>query len=226
MPNQDKTTVIIPAKNEAGTIESVIESVKKYADEVIVIDGHSDDNTSSIARKCGARVIPDNKKGKGAALRIAANEATNNNLVFIDGDNSHSAEDIPKIIAPIINDEADLVITSRYRGGSDDIFNNLDFFLRITGSHIITFLINLRWNTLFTDSQNGFRATKKSVFADLGLSENKTTVEQEMLMKALKKKYRVKEIASHENIRQTGQSKIKLRRVWHLYALCLLKNIF
>lgn len=220
-----KVSVVIPAKNEAFTIRSIIKEAKKHAFEVLVIDGYSTDNTQTIAEEEGAKIVQD-IKGKGKAIQIGIKIAQGDIIVFIDADGSHDAKDIPKLILPIINDKADMVIASRCRGGSDELQGNIDRCLRLIGGALTVLIINLRWKQNLTDVQNGFRAIKKNVAKLLNLTEDITTIEQEMTMKVLKKKFRIKEIPSHEYERKYGSSTISLKKVWHRYIFSLVKNLF
>lgn len=221
-----KVSVVIPAKNEAPTIRDIIKGVKKYAFEVLVIDGNSKDDTAKIAEDEGTTVYRDTGKGKGLALRLGIEKARGDIIVFIDADGSHDPEDIPKLIAPIYpNDEADLVIGSRGRGGSDELQGDVDMCMRHIGGEIINLLIDLRWKAGITDAQNGFRAIKASLAKSLDLKERITTIEQEMLMKVLKKGFRVSEVATHEYARKYGTSVIDLRKAWFRYLYCLFKNL-
>ena len=180
-----RVTVVIAARDEEGVIASVVDEVRPFADELLVVDGHSSDRTREIAAQHGARVILDGGRGKGQALRLALDQATTGIVVFIDADGSHDPRDIPKQVAPIQANEADLVIGSRQTGGSDELHGTLEQFIRYIGSQLITLAINYRWNVRLTDSQNGFRAIRREVGTRLGLTSNLTTIEQEMLMKAL-----------------------------------------
>lgn len=226
MPLRDASvSVIIPAKNEEQTVGEVIESVREYADEVLVVDGRSEDATPTIATELGARLIQDHGRGKGDAVRLAIREAAGDILVFVDADLSHEPTDIPKLVAPIRQGEADLVVGSRPRGGSDEMTGDLDRFIRWFGQQIIQLGINYRFGVRLTDAQNGFRSISKRVAADLDLRENLTTIEQEMVMKVLKEGYRVAEIPSHEFERGAGRSKISIRRTWHRYVYQWLRDL-
>jgi glycosyltransferase involved in cell wall biosynthesis len=221
-----RVTVVIPAKDEEGLIGEIVDQVKPYADEVLVVDGHSRDRTAEIATAHGARVIQDNGQGKGEALRLALARAEGEIVVFIDADGSHDPHDIPKLVAPIRAGESDLVIGSRGKGGSDELHGTLEQFIRYSGSQVIMLAINYRWNVRLTDSQNGFRAIRRDVGARLGLTSNLTTIEQEMLMKALKQGYRVSEIASHEYERRWGTSKVVVWKLWFAYVWSFIRNLF
>jgi dolichol-phosphate mannosyltransferase len=227
LPSALKTvTVVIPTRDEEGLIGEIIESVRPHADEILVVDGHSKDRTGEIAASHGAKVVLDHRKGKGEALRLSIAEATGDIVVFIDADGSHDARDIPGLVDPIKAGNADLVIASRGRGGSDELHGTIEQFIRYVGSQLIMLAINYRWNVRLTDSQNGFRAIRRDVAAQLGLDSNLTTIEQEMLMKALKKGFRVSEIASHEYERKWGTSKVVVWRLWFAYIWSFLRNIF
>lgn len=223
--NKPSITIVIPAKNEEKTIAEIIEAVKPYGDEILLVDGHSQDQTRQIAKSLGARVELDHRKGKGDAIRTAIEKVTNDIIVFIDADGSHDANDIPKLIAPIIKDEADLVIGSRSLGGSDEAWGTIPDFIRNVGSHIILLAINYRFGVLFTDSQNGFRAIRTSSAKKLVLKENLTTIEQEMLIKCIKIGCRIKEIPTHEYRRKFGESRFKVWKVAPRYVWSLIKNL-
>ena len=218
-------SVVIPTRDEEGLIGEIVDLVRPYADEVLVIDGHSRDRTREIAAEHGARVVFDGGKGKGEALRMAFEVATGDIVVFIDADGSHETKDIPAMVAPIIAGQSDMVVGSRGKGGSDELHGTLGQLIRYVGSQIIMLGINYRWNVRLTDSQNGFRAIRRDVGRQLGLTSNLTTIEQEMLMKALKKGFRVSEIPSHEYERKWGTSKVVVWKLWFAYVWSFLRNL-
>ena len=218
-------TVVVPTRDEEGLIGEIIDAVRPSCDEVLVVDGHSKDRTREIAQQHQARVILDHGKGKGEALRLSLEEASGDIVVFIDADGSHDPRDIPALIAPIAAGEADLVIGSRGRGGSDELHGTFEQLIRYIGSQIIMLGINYRWNVRLTDSQNGFRAIRRDVGKSLGLKSNLTTIEQEMMMKALKRGFRVTEIPSHEYQRRWGTSKVVVWKLWFAYVWSFLRNL-
>jgi glycosyltransferase involved in cell wall biosynthesis len=220
-----RVTVVVPTRDEEGLIGEIVDAVRPSCDEVLVVDGHSKDRTREIAAEHGARVVLDHGKGKGEAMRLALEEATGDIVVFIDADGSHEPRDIPALVAPIIAGEADMVIGSRGRGGSDELHGTLEQLIRYIGSQIIMLGINYRWNVRLTDSQNGFRAIRRDVGRSLGLTSNLTTIEQEMMMKALKKGFRVTEIPSHEYERKWGTSKVVVWKLWFAYVWSFLRNL-
>ncbi len=223
---ESKISIVIPTLDEADTIAEIIEGCKPYGDEVLVVDGHSRDRTREVAESLGVKVILDNRKGKGEALRHVVNFVNGNIIVFIDADGSHDPKDIPKLVEPIIKDEADHVSGSRLIGGSSELHGGFDECFRLMGSSFITACINWRFKVKLSESQNGFRAIKTDVIKQLGLEENITTIEQEMIMKTLKKGFRMAEVPSHEYERKKGYSKISLRKVWFRYVYTLVKYLF
>jgi dolichol-phosphate mannosyltransferase len=221
----ENLTVAICTKNESDGIQEVIESCKPFCNNILVVDGHSTDNTVEKAKACGAAVILDGGKGKGDGIRTAIDYLTDGIIVFIDGDLSHEAKDIPLLAQPIIDGQSDLVIGSRKRGGSDELHGSLGEFIRLTGSGIITLSINYRFGVRLTDTQNGFRSISVKAAKKLNLKEDIFTIEQEMVMKALKKGYRVFEVPSHEYRRKYGNSKIVIHKVAVRYVWTLLKYL-
>jgi dolichol-phosphate mannosyltransferase len=220
-----KLSAIILARNEEKSICDIIQRTIPHCDEVLVVDGHSTDTTADVARQSGVRLIQDNGKGKGDGIRVGSSAASHEVIVFLDADGSHDPADIPRLVEPILRGDADLVIGSRGKGGSDELHGDFDKLMRLLGSNIILIGINWRWNVGLTDSQNGFRAIRRDVILDLHLNENITTIEQEMTMKALKRGYRVSEIPTHEYARIHGKSSIVLSRVWFRYIYSFLKNL-
>lgn len=225
MAQKPKISIVIPSRDEAPTIAEIIRGVQSYADEMLVVDGHSKDHTREIAQREGARVILDHGKGKGEALRLAIQEVTGDIIVFIDADGSHDVQDIPRLLKPIIEDDVDMVIGSRMRGGSDELHGEFLELVRLWGSGVITLCINWRFGKHLTDYQNGLRAIKTDVARKLTLQENHTTIEQEMSIECLKRKFRVEEVPTHEYRRRFGKSKISLLRHGPRYVYTLIKKL-
>lgn len=220
-----RVTVAIPTLNEEATIGDVVRSVLPFADEVLVVDGHSTDRTREIAQEAGARVELDPRLGKGAALRHALAIASHEVVVFMDADGSHEPTDIPRLVAPIRNDVADMVVGCRMTGGSDELHGDLFKFTRLIGSEILTMTINYRWRVHLTDVQNGFRALKRDMGLALGLRENRFAIEEEMVMRAVRRRYRVVNVSSHEYRRRHGVSRIVLQRDWFSFVWCVFKHV-
>lgn len=223
--SRENVTVAIVARNEEATVGNVIRSVLPTCGEALLIDGNSTDRTREIAESLGVTVHRDAGRGKGDGIRKAIEVAAGDIIVFIDADGSHDPNDIPALAAPIITGRADLVIGSRWTGGSDELGGDVSKFIRSTGSHMITLAINYRWGVRLTDSQNGFRAISTKAARGITTTENSFTIEQEMIMQCLKNGYRITEVSSHEYRRQAGTSQIAVWKVAPRFAWCLVKNL-
>jgi dolichol-phosphate hexosyltransferase len=210
-------TLVIPAKNEEGGIAEIIGLSKKWVDEIIVIDGHSQDRTRELALSQGAKVFLDNKKGKGDAYKVGIKQATGDLIVFIDADGSHDPQQIPFLVEPLMKDEADFVIGSRFKGGSDEWKGDLNTYIRAIGGGFLVLMINYIWKSGLTECLNGFRAIRKSAALQLHLKADDFDIEQHMVVQCLKKKLRVKEVASHEYERKWGTSKLPTYKKAYLF---------
>ena len=223
---KSKISIVLPVKNEAIGLSGIIESLLTYGEEIIVVDGHSTDNTKEIVIKYPqARFVLDNGRGKGDGIRVGIREAKNEIIVFIDADGSHDPADIPDLVKPILEGNSDMVIGSRAKGGSDEFKMDIENLIRQVGSDFATTIVNYRWKTDLTDIQNGFRALKTSVARDLNLKANDFDIEEEMVMKTLRKKYIISEIKSHEYVRQWGVSKLKTSKAWKFIYRILIEVI-
>lgn len=216
---------MILARNEERTIGRVVREVAAFGDEVLVMDGNSTDRTASEARAAGAVVHADPGLGKGSAVRASLPLATGEIIVLIDADGSHDPKDIPRLAAPIERDEADVVVGSRFAGGSDELALNVAQLIRTIGNISMNIAINKRFGVGLTDTLNGFKAIRRSVALRLPLKENRHTIEQELVIQALRHGYRVINVATHEYAREFGGSTINIWREWPIFVWCLFLNL-
>lgn len=222
-----KITVVIPAYNEEQNIGKTINEVKPFCDNIIAsVAKKSKDRTAEIAKQLGAKVIFDHGLGKGDGIRSSIEYLEDGVVVFIDSDGSHIASDIPSIVQPIIENKADMVIASRFLGGSEELHGDFNKFLRMFFSMCIAQIINWRFKTEMQDTQNGYRAFKVSVLKDLNLTSNHTEIETEMCMKCIKKNYRILEVPSRELKRSAGKSNISIFKHGKRYIWTVFKNLF
>lgn len=210
-------SIIVCTRNEAAGIARVVKSLTPYGDEVLVVDGHSTDGTGERARQAGARVMLDHGRGKGDAYKVGLAEATGEIVVFIDADGSHEAADVPRLVQPLLDGRAELVVGSRHRGGSDEWHGDFSTFLRHMGSGILSVAINRRWKTDLTDVLNGYRAGRRDVLRRVNLRADDFDIEQHMICRVLRGGYRVCEVASHEYPRQWGRSKLPTYKKAYLF---------
>src|SRR3989344_9064935 len=221
-------TAVIPTKNEGEGLAQIITSVRPFVDEIIVVDGHSQDETKQITQKLGAHYLLDHGLGRGDAVRLGIGAANGEACVLFDADGSHTATDIPRFIKPILEHRADVVIGSRRTGGSFDL--NMDFsgILRSGGADFLAYLVNRKFHTKLSDILYSFRAVRRSVVPKLELKSDDFGIEQEMVVKCLAKGFRLLEIPSREKARAWGKSKLKtimgVKFVWELVRQLYLSN--
>ena len=192
-PNILKITIGIPAYNEEKNIASIITKLKKITDSIIVCDDGSSDMTSEIAKNLGAIVISHKKNmGYGVAINSIfqkSREMKSDLLVTFDADGQHRVEDIEKVVGPIKNNDADLVIGSRFLDKKSDIPN-----YRKIGIKVITQVTNASIKKKLTDSQSGFRAYNQRVLSQISPSDTSMGISTEILIKSSSKGLRITEV--------------------------------
>tara|TARA_Y100000310_G_scaffold219048_1_gene220430 strand:+ start:2241 stop:3119 length:879 start_codon:yes stop_codon:yes gene_type:complete len=188
-----KITIGIPAYNEEKNIAKIITKLKKITDSIIVCDDGSSDMTSEIAKNLGVIVISHKKNmGYGAAIRTIfekSAEIGSDILVTFDADGQHRIEDVSRVLHPLENNEADIVIGSRFLGKQSNVPN-----YRKLGIKVITQITNSSIKTKLTDSQSGFRAYSKQVLSKISLSEVGMGISTEILIKASSEGLRITEV--------------------------------
>ena len=203
-----KTVIGIPAYNEEKNIASILLRLKNISEYIIVCDDGSSDLTSEIAEKLGAIVVKHKKNlGYGAAIKtifLKAQEINADALVTFDADGQHRIEDIDKILVPIKNNKADIVIGSRFLNDEQKISK-----YRKIGIKTITELTNITSGTKITDSQSGFRGYNRKTLENIKLTESGMGISTEILIKAKKSNFKIIEvpiIVSYEGETSTHNS--------------------
>jgi len=187
-------TIGIPAYNEEKNISEIIKKLQKITDKIIVCDDGSTDLTGKIAREMGVIVIRHKKNlGYGSAIRsifLKAREQKSESLITLDSDGQHRIEDIPTVLKPIIDGEADFVIGSRFL---DNDGKNVPTYRKL-GIKALTKLANVSLKQKITDSQSGFRVYGKQIIEEITPSESGMGVSNEILIKANKKGFKIIEV--------------------------------
>ncbi len=213
MNTPKKLSIVIPALNEAATIEQVIRAIPLDLPvqdrEVIVVDDGSTDETVNKARAAGAYVVSHNtNRGVGAAFRTGINEALMRQadyIVFMDGDGQFNPKDIPALVGPVINNQADIVTCTRF---SDPKKYPKMPLIKKFGNKIVRFIVNRAVNSRFTDVSCGFRAYSREAVLRLTLFGN-FTYTHEVILDAVMKGMRVNEIALEvRGERAIGKSRV------------------
>jgi glycosyltransferase involved in cell wall biosynthesis len=184
---------VIPAHNEDRFIASVVLKTLHHASLVIVVDDGSTDQTAFLAHQAGALVIKsDINLGKAKAINLGFIEALKHNpevIVCLDGDSQHEPAEIPDLIQPILNGEADIVVGSRFLNSSDNTPNWRKF-----GQWLFTKITNAASKVKITDSQSGFRAFSVGAVRSLRFSSSSLGFESEMQILLNDHQYRVTEV--------------------------------
>jgi glycosyltransferase involved in cell wall biosynthesis len=202
-------SIIIPLYNEELTIGDIIDRVKVVVqqtglrNEIIVVDDHSYDKSLRQANKRGVKLYTlKQHSGKGYALRAGFAKAKGDVIVTIDSDGSHLPEELPEVLAPLLQDKADLVIGSRYLNHKRVATRRLNAF----GVRLFNYLIQLLTGVAVTDSQSGYRAMKQEALKSQKLKSGEYEIESEMLVKTAKKKFRITEVPISFEQRTYGRS--------------------
>jgi len=217
--------VVIPAYNEADNLRELLNRIpviiKGRSVGVLVVDDGSADTTKDVVIQAG-HMVAQNKinRGQGAASRLGYDVLLKNNIqigVTMDADNQHLPEEIEKIVAPVLNNEYDLVIGSRILGESYK-----SSMMRDTGIQLFTMAINLITGLRLTDCSSGFRAFNVKKMSSLNLREDQFQT-AEVIVEAAKKGLRIGEVPITIVKRKHGVSK-KGRDI--TYGLFFAKTVF
>ncbi|MFH1382039.1 MAG: glycosyltransferase family 2 protein [Chloroflexota bacterium] len=192
-PSKGKVIAAIPCFNTERFIGNVVSQTVKYVDQVIVIDDGSTDNTVEIARTAGAVVISHGmNKGYGEAIKSCLEAGRTNAasiLVTLDGDGQHNPDQIPALLVPIRQGDADMVIGSRFL--NDEV--KIPAYRRF-GIQVITFLFNVGSHAKVSDAQSGFRAYSQKALGSIWTTEAGMSISVETIIKARKAGLRIKEV--------------------------------
>lgn len=207
MPERPRVLVVIPAFNEARSIGRVIGDIPAgLVDEVVVVNNASTDDTEHNARAAGATVLREDRRGYGyACLRGIAYAKTKqpNILVFLDGDYSDHPDELGRLLAPILADEADFVVGSRMTGKREP---GALLPQALVGNRLACGLMRLLWGARFTDL-GPFRAIRIADLLALGMRDPTYGWTVEMQIKAVRAGLRCAEVPVSYR-RRIGVSKI------------------
>jgi len=204
-------SVVIPIFNEDQTIGNVITRLKatmqkiglKY--ELIVVDDCSADRSLEISRNQSARVHSlKQHMGKGYALRVGFMKAKGEIIATIDSDGSHRPEELPLLLSPLLQGQADFVIGSRYLNNKSTSAKKLNAI----GVRLFNALIEVLTRTKVTDSQSGYRVMNSEILTASRLVSSGYEIESEMLVKTACKGFRVKEVPISFEQRTYGRSRL------------------
>ncbi len=209
-----RVCVVVPTKNESASIERVIGEIRAALDpalyappDILVVDDSTDD-TRQIAERLGARVLIGGGRGLGSAMfdgLKAAAEIAPDFIIALDGDGQADAEEIPRFLQPLIDNQADLVLGSRFKQA-----NLIDYhykFINRFGTVVLSRILRSFTKLDITDSHGGIRAMRPVVAAELEMLGTHTYV-QETIIDAAEKGFRIVELPSVWRVRKHGKSRV------------------
>ena len=192
-----KLSILMPVYNEAQTIDMAIKRVMAVDypcdfELIIVDDGSTDDTAERIDHIDDSRIVKahhSHNRGKGAALRTASNRATGDYVVICDADLEYEPEDIPSLLAPILNNETEVCFGSR-TFGSHTAYS----FWYVLGNKAVSMFTNVLYNSWLSDIETCFKLMPLELYQDMDLRQSGFGVEAEITGKLLRRGIRPMEI--------------------------------
>ncbi|MBK9657168.1 MAG: glycosyltransferase family 2 protein [Rhodanobacteraceae bacterium] len=194
-----RLSVVIPCYNERATIAAVLTAVENspYPDkEIIVVDDCSTDGTrellqSVLAPRIHTLLFHDVNRGKGAALRTGIAAATGDIVVIQDADLEYDPNELPSLIAPILQNKADVVFGSRFMGGFP---HRVLYFWHSVGNSVLTLASNMFTNVNLTDMETCYKAFRREIIQSIKIEEDRFGFEPEVTAKVARMGVRIYEI--------------------------------
>lgn len=203
-------SVVVPMFNEEPTIGNVISRIQStlikngVKFEIIVIDDCSLDRSLEVAKKYDVRLFTFKQNmGKGYALRAGFAKAKGDFIATIDSDGSHCPEELPLLLDSLLKGEADLVIGSRFSTPTSATSRRNQ-----AGNRLFNKIIRFLTGNSMSDSQSGYRVMTSKVLKSMNLISAEYEIESEMLVKTVRKGYRIREVPITFEQRTYGKSQI------------------
>ena len=191
---KSSVAVIIPCYNEAPTIAKVVDDFKRVLPDssIYVYDNNSTDGTGDIAREHGAQVRVERRQGKGNVVRQMMRDIDADYYIMVDGDDTYPAEAAPELLAPLMNDEADMVVGDRLSNGTYGEENDRAF--HGFGNNLVRFLIKAIYGFEFSDVMTGYRAYNEVFAKSMPVLSPGFEIETELSIHAVDKRWRIAEV--------------------------------
>jgi len=177
-------SIVIPVFNEMRTLEQVIKRVQTVSveKEIILVDDYSNDGSRELVQSLGEQpnvraVLHDYNQGKGAALRSGFAAATGDVVLIQDADLEYDPNDYPKLLGPIVANDADVVYGSRFAGGET---HRVLYFWHSMGNRFLTLLSNMMTNLNLTDMEVCYKVFRREIIQSIDLKENRFGFEPEV----------------------------------------------
>ena len=206
-----KIAILIPCHNEEKTVREVVSAFRNElpSAEIYVFDNNSTDQTVKFALKAGAKVFHEARQGKGYVVQSMFRQVEADVYVMVDGDATYPAAEVHKLVAPVIADQADMVVGSRLHSQTESEFRHINRW----GNRLVLALLNSIFHVRLTDILSGYRAFNRKFVKGLPLFGGGFEIETELTIKAVERGLRIVEIPTALSSRPEGShSKIKLFR--------------
>ncbi|OGL45990.1 MAG: hypothetical protein A2161_11460 [Candidatus Schekmanbacteria bacterium RBG_13_48_7] len=203
-----RIAVVIPCLNEEKSIGKVVRDFRKELPdaEIVVFDNNSNDLTSFAAREAGANVFYEKRTGKGFAVRAMFNKVDADIYIMVDGDDTYPADEVHKLLKPVLEGRADIVVGNRLTNASNEALNPLHKL----GNKIILSLLNFCFKQNLQDILSGYRIMTEEFVNNIFITTSGFEVETELTIQALERRFRILELPISYRPRQEGtKSKIK-----------------
>lgn len=192
-------SVVIPCFNECNTIESIVEAVRSspvQAVEVIIVDDGSTDGTRELLQSKPAGwvdkiVFQERNQGKGAALRAGFASATGDLVIVQDADLEYDPREYPILIAPILENRADVVLGSRFASGRP---HRVVYFWHMVGNRFLTLLSNMFTNLNLSDMETCYKVFRRELLQKIIIEEDRFGFEPEIIAKIARTEARIYEV--------------------------------
>lgn len=203
-----RLAVAIPCYNEAATIAKVVRDFRKALPraKVYVYDNNSTDSTAALAQKAGAQVRRVVAQGKGHVLRAIFDQLKEDVIVLVDGDDTYPANEVNKLLAPVLADAADMAVGERMAGADDENMKPLHQF----GNRLFVSTLNWLFGVRYVDVLSGYRVFNRRFVESVPVLTGGFEVETEITLQALAEGLRVVEVPIRYRSRpQDSQSKLR-----------------
>lgn len=197
-----RVAVLIPCYNEIATVRKVVEDFRRTIPEagIYVFDNNSTDGTADAARAAGATVIPEKKQGKGHVVAAMLEKVEADYYVMVDGDDTYPADRVRELLAPVVAEQADMVVGRREAVDQKAAYRPFHVF----GNRLVCSMINLIFGSSLTDIMSGYRAFNRHVARNLPIIAYGFDIETEMSVQCLYRRWVVREISVEYRERPEG----------------------